>query len=77
MANKEGDVRSVEVVRSFTRKINLGNYESADFFCSVKDTCHPDRVEALSEQLHDIAEDEVNKSIDAYLELRRRKRDTR
>ena len=31
--------RRMEVVRSFSRKINLGNYESADFFCSARSEC--------------------------------------
>ncbi|GAG08916.1 unnamed protein product [marine sediment metagenome] len=27
---------TIEITRSYTRKINLGNYESEDFFCSRK-----------------------------------------
>ncbi len=33
---KPENMKVVEVVRSYTRKVNLGNYESRDFFCSKK-----------------------------------------
>lgn len=36
-----------EIVRGHTRKVNIGNYESCDFFCSVKTDCsEADALEA-------------------------------
>lgn len=31
-----GEVKIVEITASVSRKMNLGNYESKDFFCSMK-----------------------------------------
>jgi hypothetical protein len=28
--------RKIEIARSYSRKVNLGNYETCDFFCSMK-----------------------------------------
>jgi hypothetical protein len=55
-------VRMVEMVRSFTFKLNLGNYESADFFQSAKTTCREDEAEEVSEMLHQFCKAQVLKS---------------
>lgn len=64
----------VEVVRSFTRKINLGNYESADFFCSRKEQCRPADADAVSERLHKWCQEQVTADAHDFLEARRAKR---
>ena len=56
-----GDSR-IEVVRSFTMKCNLGNYESADFFCSAKQNCLPEQADDLSERLYYYCRKEVLKN---------------
>ena len=52
----------VEVVRSCSFKLNLGNYQSMDFFCSQKAQCLPDEVDQVSADLYEWSYDEVMKS---------------
>lgn len=49
----------VEVVRSCSFKLNLGNYQSMDFFCSQKAQCLPDEVDQVSADLYEWCYDEV------------------
>ncbi len=55
----------IEIARSFSAKLNIGNYESRDFFCSRKEECfRKDAAEtskrafqfAKAEALRDMAE---------------------
>lgn len=56
----------VEITRSFSYKLNLGNYQTADFFCSEKgEVPEGEKVEA-SEKLYKFCEDEVMKSVYGY-----------
>lgn len=49
---KPKNLYTVEVTRSYSRKLNLGNYESEDFFCSRKaEVRNGDDVEAVSKYL--------------------------
>jgi hypothetical protein len=60
--------RLVKVTRSFTRKVNLGNYESADFFCSQTAECEPESVDETSGLIHEWCVDEVmNKAIPDFM----------
>ena len=52
----------VEVVRSVSFKLNLGNYQSMDFFCSQKAQCLPEEVDAVSADLYEWCYEEVMKS---------------
>lgn len=61
--------RTVEVVRSFSFKLNLGNYQSADFFCSQKAQCSPEQVDEVSAGLYEWCYEEVMKSVN---EVRRK-----
>ncbi len=61
------DDTPVEIARSFSFKKNLGNYESADFFCSAKKQCRPDEAEDTSEKLYDFCRKQVQKDIKAFL----------
>lgn len=45
--------RMVEVVRSVSFKLNLGNYQSMDFFCSQKAQCEPGMADEVSTDLYD------------------------
>lgn len=56
----------VEVTRSFAFKLNVGNYESRDFFCSQKAECPVDDVEKVSEALYQFCKAAVIKSVNEY-----------
>lgn len=56
----------VEIVRSFSYKLNCGNYESRDFFCSQKAECPIDQAEATSEALYEFCKKQVMKSVISY-----------
>ena len=43
--------RRVEIARSFSYKLNVGNYESRDFFCSQKSECAIEESEEVSSAL--------------------------
>lgn len=52
MPNKPEGLKTIEVTRSFSRKVNLGNYESQDFFCSRKaEVTEDDDIQAISNYL--------------------------
>jgi len=63
------DTRLVEVVRSVAFKLNLGNYQSMDFFCSQKAQCPADEVDAVSADLYDWCYDQV---MDAVKDVQRK-----
>lgn len=63
------DTRMVEVVRSVAFKLNLGNYQSMDFFCSQKAQCLADEVDAVSADLYDWCYDQV---MDAVKDVQRK-----
>jgi hypothetical protein len=56
----------VEIARSFSYKLNMGNYESRDFFCSQKAECKPEDAEATSDALHDFCKKQVLRAVDSY-----------
>ena len=41
----------IEIARSFSRKVNTGNYETKDYFCSAKEECEEKDMSATSEKL--------------------------
>lgn len=55
--------KRIEICRSFAFKLNLGNYQSADFFASAKQEVPEDQGEALSEKLYRFCRREILKSI--------------
>lgn len=56
----------VEVARSFSLKLNLGNYSNADFFCSQKCEAEESEAEKVSGALYEFCRREVIKSVNAY-----------
>lgn len=58
----------VEVARSFSYKLNAGNYESRDFFCSQKAEVTEDKAVEKSEELYEFCKNEVMKSVGRFLE---------
>jgi len=52
----------IEVTRSFAMKVNLGNYQSADFFASAKHECALTEAEEISELVYGFVKGQVLKS---------------
>ena len=57
----------VEIARSFSYKLNVGNYESRDFFCSQKSECPENQAEEKSEALYQFCKQQVMKAVREYL----------
>lgn len=55
--------RLIGITRRFSYKLNLGNYESADFFCSQRAECDPAMAEEVSRDLDQFCQDEVRQAI--------------
>lgn len=55
---------TIEITRSYSQKVNLGNYETKDSFCSAKIECLLSEVEEKSKMLDIIVKEEVRKSIE-------------
>lgn len=53
----------VEVARSYSRKVNLGNYESEDFFCSAKQEARTSEVKKTSDKLFEFCKTQVLKDM--------------
>lgn len=64
----------ITISRSFSRKVNLGNYEVADFFSSrsheIPSDTPIDEQQKISEELVSLAQLDVEKDIDVYLSSR-------
>ena len=58
----------VEIARSFSFKLNLGNYQMADFFCSEKAEVPEKEAVKKSEALYQFCKSEVLKSVEEYKE---------
>lgn len=57
-------MKVVEVTRSVSRKVNLGRYETKDFFCSMKvEVDNEKEIEKASRFAHKFCDDEVVASI--------------
>jgi len=55
-----------EIVRSFTYKLNVGDYESRDFFCSQKSECRIEDAEDISLRLYRFCKEQVMRSVMEY-----------
>ena len=58
----------IEVARSFSRKLNTGNYTTVDFFCSAKEETTKQQAKKTSKRLHDFCRGEVEKAVEEYQE---------
>lgn len=58
----------VEVVRSFAYKLNAGNYESRDFFCSQRAECRLEDAEEVSDRLYQFCKSQVMQAIRQWKE---------
>lgn len=55
--------KQVEIVRSFSFKLNLGNYQSADFFASQKAQVDVDNLDSASADLYEWCYEQVMESV--------------
>ena len=65
--NSKSKQKMCEVARSFSYKLNLGNYQTCDFFCSQKAEVPENEAIKKSEDLHNFCKSEVIKSVNEYL----------
>jgi hypothetical protein len=56
----------VEIARSFSYKLNAGNYESRDFFCSEKSECAIEDAHEVSAALYAFCKQQVLESVKEY-----------
>ena len=59
-------VARVEITRSYSYKLNVGNYESRDFFCAQKAECSLDEAEEVSERVHAFCKAQVMRAVRDY-----------
>ena len=58
--------RRVEIARSFSLTVNLGNYESADFFASQKSECAAEDEADVSAALYAFCKRQVLASVEEF-----------
>lgn len=56
----------VEIARSWSFKLNTGNYQSVDFFCSQKAECKASEAEKVSEALYQFCKASVMRDVNDY-----------
>ncbi len=66
MQGKDNNQPLTEIARSFSYKLNVGNYESRDFFCSQKSECAWEDAEAVSKALHEFCRKQVLAAVAEY-----------
>lgn len=60
-------VTRTEVCRSFAYKLNAGNYESRDFFCSQKAKCTLEDAAEVSAALYQFCRSQVLAAVKEYI----------
>ena len=58
----------IEIARSYSQKLNTGNYTTSDFFCSAKEEVPKSQAVKTSKRLFQFCKSEVEKSIAEYHE---------
>ena len=58
----------VEIARSFAYKLNIGNYQSADFFCSRKQEVPIQEDDEASEAMFQWCKGQVEMEVSRYIE---------
>lgn len=66
MKNKEET--KVEIARSFSYRLNVGNYEHRDFFCSQKAEVPESEAEETAKKLFNFCIKQVMNSVALYLD---------
>ena len=62
--------QEITITRSFSAKVNLGNYENVDIACAVEAIVNEDDMETQSYFLYNFCKDQVRQEVDA---IKRRK----
>lgn len=57
------DKKTTKIIRGFTYKLALPNYENRDFFMSQEVECEEADAERVSEQTYEFVKNEVLKSV--------------
>lgn len=63
-------VQMIEICRSFSYKLNVGNFESRDFFMSQKGECKPADAEKVSEAMHEFCKKMVIRDVNKFLAIK-------
>jgi hypothetical protein len=66
MQGKNDGTPLTEVARSFSYKLNVGNYESRDFFCSQKSECTFEDADTVAKALHAFCKKQVMDAVREY-----------
>lgn len=66
--------KTVEVCRSFSYRLNLGNYEHADFFASRKIQCAAEAAGWVSETIYEECVEEVRSAIRHFQSTRKERK---
>ena len=62
--------QEIKITRSFSAKVNLGNYENVDISCSAQAVVLAEEIHAQSDQLYNFCRNQVREEVDA---IKRRK----
>jgi hypothetical protein len=62
--------QEITITRSFSAKVNLGNYENVDIACAAEAIVPEEQMAAQSAFLRDFCRDQVREDVDA---IKRRK----
>jgi len=62
--------QEIKITRSFSAKVNLGNYENVDVSCSAQAVVPAEEMDAHSDYLYSFCRDQVREEVDA---IKRRK----
>lgn len=57
----------IEICRSFSYKLNVGNFESRDFFCSQKAECEEGDADKISKALAQFCKEQVISEVNDYI----------
>jgi hypothetical protein len=62
--------QEIKITRSFSAKVNLGNYENVDISCSAEMVAPEEQMQAHSDFLSNFCRDQVRSEVE---EIKRRK----